>query len=225
MSSPLKKTYNIVVNKTSVLPLLKWQTKQQREWHDLASKSGEDKRMLDREHVRMLARKDEWSGRREEARKEDSARREDSRAQLCQSYLESGRCREGRRCSYAHSMEAVRRGRRDERNTDMRNSGKFKEAPKTETVEALKKKLAVLEEVIKARGIKDREMGDRSKSLGLGFSSQEMKAAGTKDLVPGDRKTAEWILEKRKVRSMSAVRSTGRSKSTARSSGRDITHR
>ena len=50
MSSPLKKTYNIVVNKTSVLPLLKWQTKQQREWHDLASKSGEDKRMLDRDN-------------------------------------------------------------------------------------------------------------------------------------------------------------------------------
>ena len=122
-------------------------------------------------------------------------------------------------------MEAVRRGRRDERSTDARNLGKFKEAPKTETVEALKKKLAVLEEVIKARGIKDREMGVRSKSLGLGFSSQEMKADRTNDLVPGDRKTAEWILEKRKVRSMSAVRSIGRSMSTARSSGRDITHR
>jgi hypothetical protein len=27
MSSPLKKTYNIVVNITSVLPLVKWQTK------------------------------------------------------------------------------------------------------------------------------------------------------------------------------------------------------
>ena len=178
-----------------------------------------------------MGREDERWGRRDDKRGNDerrgrTPRREDS-AQLCQSYLEEGHCRQERRCRYAHSMEAVRRGRRDERRGSMSNSSKVTEASKVETVEALKKKLAVLEEVIRAKGLQDKEMGERSKSVGHNPSGQEMKTARTEDKVPGrgEGKTADWILQKRKVRSMSAVRTTGRSLSSARSLGRDITLR
>ena len=253
MSSPLKKTFNIVVNNTSVLPLVKWQTKRQRDWHDLATKTREDYskwsreeegisrgegRRLGREEEgisrgegRRLGREDERRGRRDDKRGNDerrgrTPRRHDS-AQLCQSYLEQGHCREERRCRYAHSMEAVRRGRRDERRGSMSSSSKVTEASKVETVVALKKKLAVLEEVIRAKGLQDKEMGVRSKSVGHYPSGKEMKTAKAEDKVPGrgDGKTVDWILQKRKVRSMSAVRNTGRSMSTARSLGRDNTLR
>ena len=237
MSSPLQKTYNIVVNITSVLPLVKWQTKRQREWHDLATQTREDDSKWSREEEgisrgegRRLGREDERRGRRGDKRGNDKRRGRTPRrhsAQLCQSYLAEGHCREERRCRYAHSMEAVRRGRRDERRGSMSSSNKVTEASKVETVVALKKKLAVLEEVIRAKGLQDKEMGVRSKSVGHNPSGQEMKTAKAEDKVPGrgDGKTVDWILQKRKVRSMSAVRNTGRSMSTARSLGRDSTLR